>query len=52
MVKFSGVYDAWSPSSPLETMGGGKSGNFFGRCAKPVEKAMGVEGREDTSRII
>ncbi len=61
MVKFLGLYDAWSsfldfsPSvhrpvarfGPPKVGGGGKSGNFLGVGRNPQEMPIEAEGRED-----
>ena len=57
MVKFLGLYDAWSsfldfsPSVhrpvPPKVGGGGKSGNFLGVGRNPQEMPIEAEGRED-----
>ena len=61
MVKFSGLYDAWSSFldfhrpyidlwrdlCPPKVGRGGKSGNFLGAGRNPQEMPIEAEGRED-----
>ena len=61
MVKFLGLYDAWSSFldfsssvhrpvarfGPPKVGGGGKSGNFLGVGRNPQEMPIEAEGRED-----